>query len=144
MNQFLKDRVDELLARTAHPLAANRTFVVDDVEGRGGGIVPLFGDVALGYECSPIEIFAGHHFLELGWIFVPAVDADQSKRLLLQFLHERPLVRPTGPSSESVLHPEIEKHDLASIVAQLEARAVLVKAFDIWSCLADGQMTDFI
>jgi hypothetical protein len=36
----------------------------------------------------------------------------------------------TGPSAESELVPEVEQHHLAPVVAQLEAPAVLIDAFD--------------
>ena len=51
--------------------------------------------------------------------------------VLVQLRHERPLVGPTGPSGQSHLLPEIEEHDLAAVVAQIEANAVLVRAFDV-------------
>jgi hypothetical protein len=46
------------------------------------------------------------------------VDAEQREGLSLQWFHERPLVRPIGPSGGSELGPEVEQHDLATVVAQ--------------------------
>src|SRR5262249_13186278 len=70
------------------------------------------------------------------------VDAEQGEGLVLQGLDERPLVGPLGSSGESLLMPEVEQHHLAAIVAELEALAVLVLAFDVRRFLADTQVVD--
>src|SRR5262249_58620277 len=51
-------------------------------------------------------------------------------------------VGPTGPSGQSDVLPEVEEHDLAAVVAQLEANAVLVRAFDVGRLLADGEVAN--
>src|SRR5260370_18632379 len=89
-----------------------------------------------------VHFVLGHSLLEVFGLEVVDVDADQCKGLVFPFRDERPLVRPTGPSGQSDLLPEIEEHDLAAVVAQLEANAVLVGAFDIGRLLADGQVTN--
>src|SRR5262249_34308954 len=61
---------------------------------------------------------------------------------VFQVLDERPLVRPLGPSAESLFVPEVEQDDLATVVAQLEALAVLVHAFEGRRHLADEQMPE--
>src|SRR5262249_47773136 len=70
------------------------------------------------------------------------MDPDQDEGLAGQVLDERPLVGPLGPSGESLVIPEIEQDDLAPVVAQLEALAVLVLALDVRRHLADRQVTN--
>src|SRR5262249_42415844 len=59
-----------------------------------------------------------------------------------QVLDERPLVGPLGPSGESLVIPEVEQDDLAPVVAELEALAVLVLALDVRRHLADRPVTN--
>jgi hypothetical protein len=63
------------------------------------------------------------------------VDADKCEGLVFQVCHERPLVGPLGPSGESDEAPEVEQHNLATVVAELEGLAVLVLAFDVGASL---------
>src|SRR5262249_44686688 len=72
-----------------------------------------------------------HYLFKLFRLVADDVDADQGKRLLFQVLDERPLVGPTGASSQSVFRPEVEQHDLPTVVAQLELLAVLIFTFDL-------------
>ena len=65
-------------------------------------------------------------------------------RLFLQLRHERPLVRPCGPSRQSEFAPELEQCHLATIVAQFELHSVMVLAFDVWGKPTDGQVTDAV
>ena len=104
----------------------------------------MFGDFAFGRERAPADVLAGHHLLEFGGFVVETVDADHGERLVLQFVHERPLVGPTGPSNHSILHPEIEQHDLAAVVAELEVDAFLILARHFRRGLADGQASNLV
>lgn len=71
-------------------------------------------------------LLASHHVLEFLDVLRPGIDADQHERLVLQSLNERPLVWPGGPSDQSEFAPEVEQHDLATIVAELELLSVLI------------------
>lgn len=118
---------------------SNLTLVINNVESRSRRLVPLLGNSPLPGNGTPIDPLSLHHLLELDWIVMPAVDAEQGEGSVFQFFDERPLVGPTSPSRQSVLGPKIEEHDLAAIVTQFETHAILVKALRLWSQLADGQ-----
>ncbi len=117
MNQLLQGSVDRLLARLADPFTAYRAYVIDDVERWRGGEVPLTVDGTLIVKRPPVDFFLRHHFFEFIWIVDPGIDADQGEWFFFKIRYERPLVRPSGPSRQSVLAPEIEQQDLAAIVA---------------------------
>ncbi len=138
MHQFFQHRVDRLLADLAHPLAANRAFVIDNEHGRRGGAVPLTVDVAFVVERSPSDVLLRHYLFEFTGIMLPGVDADEGEWLVLEFCYERPLVRPGGPSDQSGFKPEVQQHHLAAIVTQFELRALLVFAFDVGRNLANA------
>src|SRR5262249_5632242 len=91
------------------------------------------------HERTPGESLLLHHFLELLRAAAAGVDPDEREGLVLQSLHERPLVGPLRPSRQSDMAPEVEQHHLAAIVPEPEALAVLVLAFDVRCLLADTQ-----
>src|SRR5216684_3863028 len=134
LDQFFHGVVNDLRAGTAKPLLADHAFVVNEVNRRGAGQIPFLGDFAPSFargrvaERPPSEILLFHEFLQGRGVRFTDVDADDSEWLAGEFLDERPLVRPHGPSGASVLVPEVEQHNLAAVVAQLELFAVLVLA----------------
>src|SRR5262249_24050014 len=137
MDQLLHGFVNDLLAGAAEPLVTDYTLVVDEVNRRGAGQDPLLGDDAASLarrriaERSPGKVLLVRELLEGRGVRFTDVDTDDCERLVGEILHERPLVRPQGPSGASVLVPEVEQHDLAPVVAQLELVAVLILPFDI-------------
>src|SRR5262245_19579684 len=144
LDQPLHGGVDGPFTGIAEPLGADHAPVIDDVVHRRAGVIPLLEDRFVDDERPPVQLLAVHHPLELLCLGVISVHADQGERLLFERLHERPLVGPVGPSDQSVLGPEVEQHDLATEVAQLEAPAVLVLAVDLLGRIADGQVADLV
>jgi hypothetical protein len=116
LNQLIQSRVDRLLPWFADPFVSDRAFVIDDVERWRGWEVPLTVDGTFVVKRPPGDVVLRHHFLEFTGFVAPGIDADEGERLLFQFRYERPLVRPGGPSGESELAPEIQQHDLATVV----------------------------
>src|SRR5690349_16272994 len=129
LHQLLQGRVDGLLARPTDPLVPDHPPGIEDVERRRVRQVPSARDRprtggALVRERPPGQLLLLHHVFEVLAV-APDVHADQCERLVLQTLHERPLVGPLAPSGQSVFRPEVEQHDLAPVVAELEPHAVL-------------------
>src|SRR5205085_1520932 len=71
-----------------------------------------------------------------------AIDADESKRLACQTLHERPLVFKHRAARGSPMPPEIEQHHFPAGVAEFEFLSVEVFSFDIRRRLTNGQVSD--
>src|SRR5262249_804487 len=90
----------------------------------------------------PGQLLLLRHFLELLGPEAANVDADQREGLVLQLLDERPLVGPLGPSRQSDKAPEVEQHHLSTMVAKLEALAVLVFPLYVRRLVADAQVAD--
>ena len=130
-NQLLQGAVDGFGAGGAGPLVPDHSLMIDDVERRRGGRLPLVTDRPRVRKRSPGQLLRFYRLLELLDVVAIDVDADQGEGLLCQLLDERPLVGPLGPSGDSLLMPEVEKHHLAPVVAQLEALAILVLALDV-------------
>src|SRR5262249_23597183 len=147
LDQPVQGGIDGLRAGTADPLVPDHALGIDHVKGRRAGQVPLGRDGTLAQlarvrKGSPGQLLLFHRLLELLDVVAVDVDADQGEGLVFQLLDERPLVGPLGPSGESLLMPEVEQHHLAPVVAELEALAVLILAFDLRGLLADAQVAD--
>ena len=142
LNQFVQGRVDRLRARVADPFVPDDSLVIEDVVGRCAARTPFGGDDSAVRKCTPVQLLLLHYGFEFLRFVSETVDAEEGKRFLCQLFHERPLVRPVGPSRGSELGPEIKQHDLATIVAQLELLTVLVNLFDLQRLPANGQMAN--
>src|SRR5262245_9224488 len=145
-NPLLDLRLELLRARgAAHPLVADDALVVDDVVAWRPRVVPGGGDyLAVIGERPPVQVVLLRGLLELRRVVSISVHANQRKGLPLQLRHERPLVGPSGPSGPSELRPEIEQHDLAPVVAELELLPVLILAFDLRRLTANRQTADLV
>src|SRR5262249_16693321 len=95
----------------------------------------LLADRAPVGKRAPVEFLLVHHGLELLRVVAVDVNAEQGEGLFSQVLDERPLVGPAGPSGESEIVPEVEQYDLAAVIAQPEAFAVLVFPSMSGACL---------
>jgi hypothetical protein len=78
------------------------------------------------------------------WRRAIAYEGSRQVGLMRRLFTLRPLVGPLGPSGPSQVVPEVEEDNLAAIVAQLEALAVLVVALDVRGRLADSQVTNLV
>ena len=114
---------------------------IEDVVARRAG-VPFGVDRILMRERPPVHFLLVHSILEVLGLELAHVDADQGERFVLQLRDERPLVGPTGPSGQSDVLPEIQEHDLAAVVAQFEANAVLIRSLDRGRLLADSEVAN--
>lgn len=141
-NQLVQCVVDGVFTGLADPFVPDHSFAIDDEKRWRGGHIPLSVEVSLVIERTPVDVVLDHRFFEFARIVDPGIDADRRERLIFQFRYERPLVCPGGPSGESEFAPEIEQHHLSTIVAEFEWRTVLVFANDVWSDLADAQISD--
>ena len=138
MDQLLQGHLDRFLPGAADPLVTDDPLDIDDVVRRRAGVPPRRDRLAR--NGSPGHLLLLHHLFELFRLVADDVDADQGKRLLFQVLDERPLVGPTGASSQSVFRPEIEQHHLPAVVAQFQLLAVLIFTIDVRGFLADGEV----
>src|SRR5205823_11563879 len=109
----------------------NRPFMIEHVGGRPAADIPPGGDRAVSRPAvppgTPGHVLLLHHLFEV--VLGITVDAEQRERSALQSSHERPLVRVHGPAGSSPVAPEIDDHDFAPIIAQLETLAVTILAF---------------
>ncbi len=138
VDQLLQGPVDRFLPGAADPLVTDDPLDIDDIVRRRTGVPP--GRDRLARDGSPGHLLLSHYLFELFRLMADDVDADQGKRLLFQVLDERPLVGPTGASSQSAFRPEVEQHHLPTVVAQFELLAVLIFTIDVLGFLADGEV----
>src|SRR5215471_1265735 len=121
----------------------DHALVIDDVVGRRAAQVPASDDGgARVRERSPGQLLLVHHEFEFLRLVPADIYTDQGEGFLFEVLDERPLMGPLGPSGASGVVPEVEQHDLATVIAQLEALAVLVLSLDIRRLLTDGQVAE--
>src|SRR5205807_3398568 len=122
-------------------LIADDALVVDHKNRRPGSDAPLLVDRTARSSIDPRT--PGYFLLDqalpkLGTVFI-TVDTEQSKRLALHLSYERPLVGVHRPAGASPMPPEVEDHHLAPVVAELEALAVDILAFDFGRFLAQNR-----
>src|SRR5262249_62151081 len=103
-DQLFHGVVNDLLAGAAEPFVTDHTFVVEEVNRRRAGQVPLLGDATRSRarrrvaERPPGKVLFLHDRLEGCGVRFTEVDADDSEGLAGELLDERPPVRPQGPS----------------------------------------------
>src|SRR5262249_11940937 len=132
---LLEELIDGLVhLRLADVLEADDALVVEDVDRRPAGDVPLGGDRPGGAAAvppvPPAQLFLLDGLLQ-GFAVPVTVDADEREGLALEPFHERPLVRVHGPARPSPIPPEVEHHDLAAEVTQPQRLALDVLARDL-------------
>ena len=120
VNELLQGGIDGVFARFADPLVPDHALMIDNKERWCRIGIPLTVDGAIVVKSSPSDVKFLHGVFQFTRIMRPGVDADESERFIFEFRYERPLVRPSGPSRQSELRPEIEQHDLAAKFAQFK------------------------
>src|SRR5262245_50512125 len=103
--ELCEKRVDRVIHRfLAHALVPDDTILVEDVNGRPTAHIPSGGDRTVRpwpvEEVAPGDVLLGRDFLELLRRLI-AVHTDEREWLVLQTLHERPLVREHSPARGS-------------------------------------------
>src|SRR5262249_41097537 len=102
---------------------------------------PAVFQVGIIPEIPPRDLLPRDHLTQLLDLSV-VIDSHESKRLILEFFHERPLVWVHVPARVSPVSPEVEKHHLAAVIREPECRAVLVLSLDVGGNRAKIEMLE--